>query len=278
MRKLLSAEGSRLMKSKVLWIGVAAVFAYGVYAYALSYFLQKSTGKIDTVDEYFFNHLIMMGVLTAVFISLFIGTEYNEGTMRNKLIVGHKRSDVYLSELLGGFLAGTFLWASYFLAAFVVGMPLLGFFKKNTGMMAYYMLCGLLLTFAYVSIMVLCSMLNSNKSLNAVLCMLLAMGLLLLTVLVSVKLEAPEMISNSYIMSINGEMLPQEPYPNPQYVTGAMRAFYEWVLDILPSGQAVQIANFTGGLYPERWPFCSLAIIAVSTGTGLAVFRRKDIN
>lgn len=278
MRKLLSAESFRLAKSKVLRIGMAVLFFYGVYVYLYSFYLQNSTGKIERVDEYFFNHILFMGILTAIFASLYVGTEYTDGTIRNKLIVGCRRKDIYLAKLAAGFLAGTFLWASYLAAAFLIGMPLLGFFKTDPFKMFYYMLCSLLLTFAYMSIMVLCSMLNTNKALNAVLCILLALGLLLMASIVGGRLEAPEMVTGTYTMSsINGEFVPVEPYPNPRYVSGTKREVYEWILDILPSGQAVQITNYTGGNHPERWPVCSLVIIAVVTGTGLAVFERKDI-
>lgn len=50
------------------------------------------------IDSAFFSVAIYIGIILSVFCSLFIRTEYSDGTIRNKLIVGQKRSAVYFAK------------------------------------------------------------------------------------------------------------------------------------------------------------------------------------
>ena len=103
MRKLLSANFARLGKDKVFWITAVAVFISSlvtIFNSSGSADLMISSGYPVTLDDYFFNHAPMMGLYYAVFISLFLGTEYSDGTIRNKLAVGHRRLDVYLANYM----------------------------------------------------------------------------------------------------------------------------------------------------------------------------------
>ena len=53
-------------------------------------------------------------------------------------------------------------------------------------------------------------------------------------------------------------------------------AFWHLLMDILPTGQYLQVSRLdTPNLW--RMPLFSLIVIAVSTGIGLTVFRRKDL-
>lgn len=47
-----------------------------------------------------FFHVVVIGICTAVFVSLFIGAEYSNATIFNKIIFGHSRTAVYLTYLL----------------------------------------------------------------------------------------------------------------------------------------------------------------------------------
>ena len=47
-----------------------------------------------TLDHFYFAGMPFIGIFIAAFIGLLLGTEYSDGTMRNKLIVGHTRTNV----------------------------------------------------------------------------------------------------------------------------------------------------------------------------------------
>ena len=61
-------------------------------------------------------------------------------------------------------------------------------------------------------------------------------------------------------------------------VNGESRlAFWRLMMDLLPTGQYLQVSRLdTPNLW--RMPLMSLAVIAGSSGVGLAVFCRKDLN
>ncbi len=48
----------------------------------------------------------MLGIILSVFISLFIGAEYEYGTIRNKIISGYDRSEIYLANIFACIIAG----------------------------------------------------------------------------------------------------------------------------------------------------------------------------
>ncbi|MDE5577127.1 MAG: hypothetical protein K2J11_07055, partial [Oscillospiraceae bacterium] len=64
---------------------------------------------------------------------------------------------------------------------------------------------------------------------------------------------------------------------NPRYPSETKRKVMQTVLNILPSGQALQIAS---GELPENaaeLPLYALADIGVTTAVGILIFKRKDL-
>lgn len=100
MSKLLSANFMRLKKDKFFWIGIIFMFAAGVLYPTMIYRDVQKTGIINTVDDAFCGCTLFIGVVMAVFCSLFIGTEYSDGTIRNKIAIGHTRTALYLSNAI----------------------------------------------------------------------------------------------------------------------------------------------------------------------------------
>ena len=84
----------------------------------------------------------------------------------------------------------------------------------------------------------------------------------------------PEFVGG-LLMTVDG-MQTMTPEPNPRYVSGALRTFYEVVRDIIPAGQAIQVQNLAV-LSPLRALLCDLGVTAVFTLGGLALFERKDL-
>ena len=67
-----------------------------------------------------------------------------------------------------------------------------------------------------------------------------------------------------------------EEIANPAYVGGARRIVYQALLNILPMGQAIWIADETVA-QPILMIALSVAVIAVLTACGLILFRKKDL-
>ena len=85
MRNLLRANFSRLWKSKALWLCAAGAFAFSA-AFLLGLRADPEGGT--TLDEAFGQVFPFLPLLYAAFLSLFLGVEYQDGTLRNKIIAG----------------------------------------------------------------------------------------------------------------------------------------------------------------------------------------------
>ena len=81
MRNLLRADLFCLRRSRVLWLCMAAAFVISAI-----FLLRLSTDNenMRTLDDAFLQLLPFLSILHAAFIGLFLGIEYQDGTMRNK--------------------------------------------------------------------------------------------------------------------------------------------------------------------------------------------------
>ncbi len=91
MRNLIYVNMMRLKKSRIFRAGVAVSMAYVAFLLFMNY--QEMTDSpetvIDQLNWYFLSTLPVASAFCSVFCGMFLGTEYSDGTMRNKLMVGH---------------------------------------------------------------------------------------------------------------------------------------------------------------------------------------------
>lgn len=88
MSRLLYAGLYRLKKNKVYWSSFAVILAYGTFIYVSQYHNMRKYDFEFTLETAFFQFAMLMGVVTAVVVSMNVGTEYGDGTIRNKLVLG----------------------------------------------------------------------------------------------------------------------------------------------------------------------------------------------
>ncbi len=277
MNKLLSAGFSRLWKNKCFWIGI--IFLPGIIICALfsNYHDMKLGYFQTTLDAYLYGIYMLIGAFTAIWSSLFLGTEYSDGTVRNKLICGHGRTAVYLSSLVICFASSLLVCLAAVLITFVVGIPLFGLPQSQAAVMAVNYGYGILMTAALSGLFTLPAMLITSKPVSSVVCIMGFFALLFLTIVIINRLDAPEMISGMYQMSIDGSVIPQEPVPNPHYLRGASRKIHEFLRDLLPLGISMQL-NQEGALqHPLQSCLLALFVTAGTTAGGILAFRRKDL-
>lgn len=279
MSKLLSAGFSRLWKSKIFWIGMViiagfmALVIYSNYKDAMSF--DEAYRIAYTSDIYLTGSFMFIGCFTAIFAALFLGTEYSDGTIRNKLVVGHSRISVYLSSLILCFTSSLLVCAAAALVAFAIGVPLFGMPVQPLLILQKFAV-GIILTASYAGLFTLCAMLIHNKPVLSVICIIGFFVMVFASIYIMNRLEAPEFISG-YELSMNGDVVPTEPYPNPGYLRGTARAVYEFLQDFLPTSQSFQIGQ-TGALsHPWLLVLYSTLITFCTTLGGIVLFRRKDL-
>ena len=268
MLKLLRADFFCLRRSRTFWLCTAAAFVL-----SSAYMLQVSVENLHTLDELLLQTLPFLPILHAVFVSLFLGLEYQDGTLRNKLIVGHSRAHVYLSRLAVG-ITGCFGILLAWALSMPVGIARFGWFASPVRTLLGEAAVILLLTAALAAILTMLSTLLTNRAVSASAAMLLMLGLLVLASVLYNALCEPEM-GSSVVITASG-FVPGESIPNPSYVGGTLRTVYRFIVDARPTGQSILLANGER----ER-PLLSLsasAVLAVlCSAVGMAAFRRKNL-
>lgn len=285
MIKLLSANFLRLRKTNLIWgslgicVGLGALAALGEFRFQVSVGADLSVPEVAQykalLEKQFFEYAAFIGILAAEFISLFLGTEYSDGAIRNKIAVGHSRVSIYLANLITGFAASLVCMAGYMLSCLAVGAPLLGWFTKPAPLLLCAISGSVLMLAAFCAIFTFVAMNCAKKSTSVVICLLGVFALLLAAVYLNGRLDAPEFITG-YELSVNGEIVEAVPEPNPNYLTGAKRGIYQFLYDLLPTGQSLQYMR-ADVAHPARLPLYSVIDVAAFTAAGAALFRRKDL-
>lgn len=170
MIKLLSESYARLWKSKVFWLCLCFMLAFSVYV-MLSEGLFPSAGGVDSFDSLYMSYSQILGFCCAVFASLFLGTEYSDGTIRNKVVIGHTRARIYLANLTTVFVAALWMMAAWFVGG-LIGIPLFGAWENVPGCIVNFVI-SLFTTAAFAAIFTLVAMLCTNKAVSAVISILL---------------------------------------------------------------------------------------------------------
>ena len=274
MAKLLRANLSRLWKSRIFYVGLIFMLLLNVFL-VLDGWNSGRQGYPEPLEDMLFQNCIIIGFVCAVVVGMFLGTEYSDGTIRNKIAVGHTRASIYLANLIVCAAASALLLVISLALGFGLGSFLLDPLGLPMKVLLLYSCIGLLTTVSFASIYTLVAMLSPSKASGAVLCLVLALVLLFATSAVEGTLTEPEMVQD-FIMSVDGTPNLGEPHPNPRYVTGTKRAVLEVIYDILPTGQAFQISN-NECAHPARLPAFSLLVALVTSAAGALLFRRRDL-
>ncbi|MGM9670646.1 MAG: ABC transporter permease subunit [Oscillospiraceae bacterium] len=277
MRKLLSANFTRLWKNKVFWLGMIFMFGIGIAVVGNQYWELRKFGLEPVLDSALRTYAIFIGVAAAVVCGLFLGTEYSDGTVRNKLIVGLTRSAIYFANLIVCTAAALLLCAAYFAAVCALGILLLGGFHGAAGGIFLQLGVGLAMVAATAALLTLIGMLCQSRAHASVLCILLILVLLFAATYLHSRLSEPEIYEGYAYMDDSDQRVEVAAEPNPQYLRGNARAVYAFLLDFLPTGQAVQITMRGGVANTWQATLYSLILVLASTLVGLMIFRKKDI-
>ena len=88
MLKLLRADFFCLRRSRPFWVCAAAAFVLSCV-----YMLRADGDGMRTLEQHLLQVFPFLPILHAAFVSLFLGLEYQDGTLRNKLIILWEKLD-----------------------------------------------------------------------------------------------------------------------------------------------------------------------------------------
>ena len=261
MRNVLSANFLRLKHSRILWLCLAYMLYDGL---RLFYSASQAAAGTGTRMAPSFQFFWLGGIVFAVYCSFFISGEYGEGGVRRKVAAGAPRPAVYLANLTSCTLAsllmcGGYILANWTLEYFVLGGTGVLEYTQTPGQIALLLLECVVVTVSYNAIFTLVGMNIQHKTGSPLAVLLTAAALIYLghgsRDMLLLRSSSPDRYSFS-------------PLEELRY-----RLFAEW----LPGGQAIHCVSLGAFWAPEGMMLRALAVIAVSTGVGICLFRRKDL-
>ncbi|MCI8602276.1 MAG: ABC transporter permease subunit [Oscillospiraceae bacterium] len=270
MVKLLRAGFSRLWRNKIFWFCVVLMVLGTAIA---GCGLVSGLINVLHIDNFYFAYGIFIGQVCALFTGLFLAPEYADGVIRNKLVIGHSRTGVYLANLTVSFTA-TLIMLAVWLLGTLGAVYARGGFSIGTNQVLLLIFLSILFTAAFTAIFTMIAMLCPSKSMTAVASVMTFLVLFVFCGMIYSGLQEPEMI-DGLLMTVEG-MQWSEPHPNPQYIGGWQRSAYLFIMDFLPTGQGIQLSNMDV-THPLRMAICSVFVTAITTFEGAAAFKRKDI-
>lgn len=228
-------------------------------------------GYVKPLEYFYFDLAPYIAAIMGLFVSLFLGTEHSDGTLRNKLIVGHSRTNVFLTNFivcLAGCLAITAAW----LIGGLPGLFLIGPFEMGFSGFAVYCLIAIGMTAAFTAIFVWVATSSTNKALTVVFTIILFAVMVMIGSAVYERLSEPEF--NSGMAFIDGEFVEMDATPNPLYISGTLRIIFEWFRDLMPMSQAINMA-LAPIEHPLRVITGSIFTSVIITALGVISFRKK---
>lgn len=291
MSKLLNANFSRLFKGKIFYICAAAAFVFGLIETMLNKAIMVMNDLIVPPEGALFkNSSVFFLVLTAVFVGIFVGAEH-DGALRNKIIVGQKRSAILLAYSITCSAAIAMIHLLFIATVLISGLICGGEFLLSFGEIA---LCELLQLLSFVEMCVLFSaiaLLHKQKLGGAIISLMMIFAFLVINIAFSSLLDNLKYSYGDYYNDYPIHLVENENISTEEKV---QIAIYESIQDITPFGQQDQIKESFYNAYYSRHeliiskgytkvpipveiaPF-ALGAIAATMAVGVLVFRKKDI-
>lgn len=275
MGNLLRADFFRLWRSKCFWACMIFQVGSALFFPIMNYIRGMKNGFFIVPDWNFFAGMAFICVISALFSTLFVGPDYSDGTIRNQLVVGHRRWEIYLSHLITCITGCLLMSAGYLLPYLVVSRPLLGPLQRDAWTILAYVGVALVLTVALTSLYTMLAMLIANRTVSAVVALVLSFVLLLSGSYLYSYLNYPPTYTQMTYNPVSEEWEEKEA-PYPFYLEGTKRDMFQLLCDVSPGGQIMQCNAWDAPNLPLL-PVYSAALTVVTTGVGLWLFRRKDL-
>lgn len=273
MIKLLNAGFTRLRKNKLFWILTIFSICVALFMIYMQYSNMKKYGDVIELEQLMLNYSTIIGIVIAIFTSLFLGVEYSDGAIRNKISIGHKRANIYLSNLIVVTITSLFSYILFLGVVASIGIPLFGGITISLSNLLMLLGCVFVAVIAYSSIFTFIAMIISNKTITAIVTIMLAFGMMCYSLMAFDRLSQPEYIDTMIMKDGMQKIINTK---NNHYLEGEKRKLIKLSIDIIPAGQMFQIAGRTAENL-KILPLYSLSLFVVFTGAGLVLFKKKEI-
>lgn len=270
MVKLLKAGFFRLKKDVIFWLFI--FLTIGIAGFTLFRYTSNEGVSLDKIINEFITYI---GFFIAIFVSIFVGKEHSEGIIRNKIIVGHNRISIFLSNLIISVAVSLLCEIIYLLVVFVIGIPLFGKMQMNSTEFMIVLLNTILIIISFCSIYNFISMICSEITISTTICIIVFIAMFIAQGAFSLTAHTNEYIENTfYDENGNKHIITQElnpNYPGDEKVKQARLIYLS-----IPQGQAMEISNNNLD-YLKQMPIYSIALIGIVNILGIYIFSRKEL-
>lgn len=285
MNKLLRANFFRLIKNKIFW-GII-VITLGITSVLLFNTIINNQGETkESIDRLLVMYMYFIGIAMAIFTSLFVGTEYSDGVLRNKIVIGHSRKHIYLADLITSIIVGLCIQLIYMLIVAVIGIPIFGTLQMTIEKFLFVIIDIVFIIITYASIFTCITLLCSDITVSTVSCMILVLMMFIASMALSSTANAMK-YRETYIQTENGEIEVHQKL-NPDYPGDLKKNVAKTILYCLPTGQTsqiisqiskkpFQITNYMSDDELKTVFLYSVGVTIVITGVGMYCFKRKDL-
>ncbi len=191
MYKLLDANFTRLKKNSVFWILIIATILISIGALIGQYrgllLSKKYDVPMKTTEELMLSFLAIIGFFIATFTSIFVGAEYSNGTIRNKIVVGNSRIKIFLSNLITSIVVGLIIEFMYLILIAIIAIPLFQKIQLSASSLFFIIIDIIMIIVAYSSLFNCIAMLCSDVIISTIFSIILTLVLLISLQIISFK-------------------------------------------------------------------------------------------
>lgn len=279
MSNLLSAGIYRYRKSAVFWIILTMSIILGLITGAVT----------DSSTSFQSDYLLGFFLAISIQISLIIGTEFSNGIVRNKLVVGHSKGMIFLSELLLSLISSTVLFAAYYGAFIVFNINWFNNMERNDIALVVVGLWLMHLSFATICTTI-CFFIPYNTAVATVLNFILIIAMVICSHNLHLRFIEPE-YNHSFVLNDNGDKVDVDGNLNPKYIPpdsvkyALLHTFYY----LMPYGQLNDYENALSDIWinhlpNEKYledlktaPVHSLVTMGLFTAAGFICFCKRNL-
>lgn len=276
MIRLLNANFVRIKKSKIFWVLTLAILLATLIMIFNQYHDFQRSKIIVQYDNLYNFFLIFMGIVISIFTCMFLSIEYVDNTIRNKIIMGYKRTQIYLANLITVIIVSLVFELVFVLLISGIGIPLFGFNIESLTRLLYTIMMMQFIIIANASIYTFISMVCTNGMLINVICILLSFGSYFAVLVLMNILEAPEYIQSATMTNLETGQIEYIKEKNPNYPSKFKRDVCSTLIDVIPQGQSIRIASNKVS-NKNLIVVYSLGTTVIFTGVGLVLFKKKDL-
>ena len=226
-------------------------------------------------DKYFLYPLFCLPFFLFIFNSFFICNESENKTIRNKLIVGYKRREIYLANFATAAGTGIVLYIAVILGS-LVGIILAGKNAFEGGVsVSLYLLIGLAEVISCAALSSFLCMLFKRKAVTLIISVIVCVILVYFSFYLAEELSIPE-YSPGRVVNIDGMPVEMPGSKVEDYIGEPLRTVYYILLSFIPCGKTHIL-----GLGIAEHPIIEIVLppvfSALITAAGIRVFNRKDL-